>query len=247
LLAEGCFEPGTAKCTFGTGAFLLDNAGTAPVFSAAGLTTSVAWRVGGSDTYCIDGQVYTAASAIRWLETLGIIGGADELDAVAAADSGGVMCVPALAGLAAPWWRPHAAAALSGMTLSTGREHIVLAVLQGIAAQVAELVAAIEADTGHAPSRLRVDGGLTRSRVLMQAAADIVGVPIDVYPSAHATALGAAALARLSLRPDQALRDVVNPWTPSGVYEPRWESGRAAEFRSAWRALAASTYAEAGS
>ncbi len=247
LLAEGCFEPGTAKCTFGTGAFLLDNAGTAPVFSAAGLTTSVAWRVGGSDTYCIDGQVYTAASAIRWLETLGIIGGADELDAVAAADSGGVMCVPALAGLAAPWWRPHAAAVLSGMTLSTGREHIVLAVLQGIAAQVAELVAAIEADTGHVPSRLRVDGGLTRSRVLMQAAADIVGVPIDVYPSAHATALGAAALARLSLRPDQALRDVVNPWTPSGVYEPRWESGRAAEFRSAWRALAASTYAEAGS
>lgn len=226
---------------------MLDNAGAAPVFSAAGLTTSVAWRVGGSDTYCIDGQVYTAASAIRWLETLGIIGGAGELDAIAAADAGGVMCVPALAGLGAPWWQPQAAAVLSGMTLSTGRGHIVLAVLQGIAAQIAELVAAIEADTGHAPSRLRVDGGLTRSRVLMQATADILGVPIDVYPSAHATALGAAALARLSLRPEQALRDVVTPWTPSGVYEPRWEAHRAVEFRSAWRALAESTYAVAGS
>ncbi|MDT5323924.1 MAG: glycerol kinase [Mycobacterium sp.] len=243
LLAEGCFEPGTAKCTFGTGAFLLDNAGVAPVFSGAGLTTSVAWRIGGSDTYCIDGQVYTAASAIRWLETLGIIGGADELDRVAAPDAGGVMCVPALAGLAAPWWQPQASAVLSGMTLSTGRGHVVLAVLQGIAAQLAELVAAIESDTGQEPNRLRVDGGLTRSRVLMQTTADILGVPIDVYPSPHATALGAAALARLSLRPDQALRDVVAPWTPSGSYEPRWHADRAAEFRSAWRVLAASTYA----
>jgi glycerol kinase len=241
LLAEGCFDPGTAKCTFGTGAFLLDNAGAAPVFSAAGLTTSVAWRVGGSDTYCIDGQVYTAASAIRWLESLGIIGGAGELDTVAATDAGGVVCVPALAGLGAPWWQPQATAVLAGMTLSTGRGQIVLAVLQGIAAQLAELVAAIEADTGHAPSRLRVDGGLTRSRVLMQATADILGVPIDVYPSAHATALGAAALARLSLQPAQTLRDVVTPWTPSGTYEPRWEHDRATEFRSTWRVLAANT------
>jgi glycerol kinase len=154
------------------------------------------------------------------------------------------MCVPALAGLAAPWWRPQASAVLSGMTLSTGRGHIVLAVLQGIAAQIAELVAAIESDTGHEPNRLRVDGGLTRSRVLMQVTADILGVPVDVYPSPHATALGAAALARLSLRPDQALRDVVAPWTPSGTYEPRWHADVVAEFRSTWRVLAASTYAE---
>lgn len=242
LLAEGCLEPGMAKCTFGTGAFLLDNAGATPVRSGSGLTTSVAWRIGGADTYCIDGQVYTAASAIRWLESLGIISGAEELDVVAAADTGGVMCVPALAGLAAPWWQPQASAVLSGMTLSTGRGHIVLAVLQGIAAQLAELVAAVSSDTGDAPRRLRVDGGLTRSRVLMQATADILGVPVDVYPSPHATALGAAALARLSLRPDQSLRDVVAPWTPSDTFEPRWHTDRALEFRSAWRDLAAGTY-----
>jgi glycerol kinase len=242
LLAEACFEPGTAKCTLGTGAFLLANAGSTPVASRSGLTTSVAWRVGGADTYCIDGQVYTAASAIRWLESLGMISGADQLDTVAAADSGAVMCVPALAGLAAPWWRPQATAVISGMTLSTGRGHVVLAVLQGIAAQIAELVTAVHGDTGQIPTRLRVDGGLTRSRVLMQATADIVGVPVDVYPSPHATALGAAALARLSLQPGLGLRDVVVPWVAADTYEPRWTSARATEFRCAWLALASTTY-----
>ncbi|ORV28071.1 carbohydrate kinase [Mycolicibacterium conceptionense] len=241
LLAEACLEPGMAKCTFGTGAFLLSNTGTTPVRSTTGLTSSVAWRVGGVDSFCIDGQVYTAASAVKWLTTLGVINGAAEMDSIAASDNAGVLCVPALAGLAAPWWKSQATAAISGMTLSTGRGHIVLAVLQGIAAQVAELVSAIGAD---APplTRLRADGGLTQSAVLMQACADILQVPVDVYPSAHATALGAAALARLSLSPDKSVSDVVADWTASASYEPRWSPARAAEFRSAWRELAETTY-----
>jgi glycerol kinase len=241
LLAEACLESGMAKCTFGTGAFLLSNTGTTPVRSTTGLTSSVAWRVGGVDSFCIDGQVYTAASAVKWLTSLGVISGAAEMDAVAESDNGGVLCVPALAGLAAPWWKSQATATISGMTLSTGRGHIVLAVLQGIAAQVAELVAAIDAD---APplTRLRADGGLTQSTVLMQACADILQVPVDVYPSAHATALGAAALARLSLAPEKSVADVVTDWTPSATYEPRWSAARAAEFRSAWRELAETTY-----
>jgi glycerol kinase len=127
------------------------------------------------------------------------------------------------------------------MSLSTGRGHIVLAVLQGIAAQVAELASAIDTDaTGL--TRLRADGGLTQSKVLMQAVADILQVPVDVYPSAHATALGAAALATLSLQPGRSVRDVVSQWTPSASYEPSWQPARADEFRSAWRALAATTY-----
>ena len=146
LLAQGCLAPGTAKCTLGTGAFLLANTGADPVRSTAGLTTSVAWRVGGADTFCVDGQVYTAASAIRWLSSLGVITGAHEIDAVAASDNAGVLCVPALAGLAAPWWQPTATASISGMTLGTDRGHLVLAVLQGIAAQIAELASAVEAD-----------------------------------------------------------------------------------------------------
>jgi glycerol kinase len=242
LLAEACLEPGMAKCTLGTGAFLLSNTGTDGVRSTAGLTSSVAWRLGGIDTFCVDGQVYTAASAVTWLQSLGLVSSAAEMDRVAAPDAGGVLCVPALAGLAAPWWKSQATATITGMTLSTGREHVVLAVLQGIAAQIAELVTAIDADTAPALSRLRVDGGLTRSQVLMQACADITGVPVDVYPSAHATALGAAALAQLSLQPDRALSDVVPPWTPSATYEPAWSADRAGEFRAAWRALANSTY-----
>lgn len=242
LLAEACLQPGMAKCTLGTGAFLLSNTGTDGVRSTAGLTSSVAWRIAGADTFCVDGQVYTAASAVAWLQSLGVISGADEMDRIAAPESAGVLCVPALAGLAAPWWQSQATATISGMTLSTGRGHLVLAVLQGIAAQIAELVTAIDADTAPALTRLRVDGGLTRSRVLMQACADITGVPVEVYPSAHATALGAAALAQLSLHPGRALGDVVPAWTPSATYEPAWSADQAAEFRSAWRTLADSTY-----
>lgn len=243
LLAEGCLEPGMAKCTFGTGAFLLANTGDTPVHSTAGLTSSVAWRIGDQDTFCVDGQVYTAASAVKWLSSLGIISGAEEMDSVAATDAGGVLCVPALAGLAAPWWKSQATATISGMSLSTGRGHIVLAVLQGIAAQVAELASAIDADSTPL-TRLRADGGLTQSKVLMQAVADILQVPVDVYPSAHATALGAAALAALSLQPGRTVSEVVSSWTPSASYEPRWQSARADEFRSEWRELAATTHSQ---
>jgi glycerol kinase len=243
LLAESCFEAGMAKCTFGTGAFLLANTGSTAVRSRSGLTTSVAWRVAGEDTFCVDGQVYTAASAVRWLASLGVISGAEELDVVAASDARGVLCVPALAGLAAPWWESSATATISGMTLSTDRGHLALALLQGIAAQIGELVSAIQADTTTQLNRLRADGGLTQSRVLMQAVADVLQVPVDVYPSPHATALGAAALADLSLNPAKGIRGVVPDWTPASSYVPKWDATRAAEFRSAWRELADTTYA----
>ncbi|MFC9553527.1 FGGY family carbohydrate kinase [Rhodococcus sp. NPDC056960] len=242
LLAEGCLDAGMAKCTFGTGAFLLANTGATGVRSTSGLTSSVAWQTGGEASYCIDGQVYTAASAVRWLCSLGIISAATELDTVAAPDSNGVLCVPALAGLAAPWWRSDATATITGMSLSTGRGHLVRAVLQGIAAQVGEVMSAIEADIGTPLARLRVDGGLTQSKVLMQATADILQIPVDVYPSAHATALGAAALAELSLNPGRGLRDVVPAWEPASTYEPQWSADRTDEFRTAWRDLAATTY-----
>ncbi|MER7207465.1 FGGY family carbohydrate kinase [Streptosporangium sp. NPDC000239] len=234
LLAENCLTAGEAKCTFGTGAFLLANTGTSATRSTAGLAASVAWRVRGETSYCFDGQVYTAASAVRWLQDLGMIGSAADLDVVAADDSEGVLCVPALAGLAAPWWRPDARASFTGMTLSTGRGHLVLAVLQGVAAQVAELGDLVVADLGRPLSALRVDGGLTRSRVLMQAVADLAQVTIEVYPSEHATPLGAAALARAALDPALPLREAVGGWKPATTYEPHWPAERAAEFRARW-------------
>ncbi len=236
LLAQGCLSVADAKCTFGTGAFLLANTGADAVRSGAGLTSSVAWATSDGVAYCIDGQVYAAASAIRWAASVGLIADARELDAAAADDAGGVLCVPALAGLAAPWWRAEATASLSGLTLSTGRGQIVRALLEGVAAQLAELTSAIDSDTGRPLTRLKVDGGLTNSRALMQAVADVLQLPIDVHPAVHATALGSAALAHKALEPATSLREGIFESAPANSYEPRWSSDRAATFRELWRA-----------
>ncbi|MGW1680613.1 FGGY family carbohydrate kinase [Saccharopolyspora sp. NPDC002376] len=235
LLAQRCLSPGEAKCTFGTGAFLLANMGPTPVRSSAGLAASVAWRVRGETSYCFDGQVATAASAVRWLQDLGLIQGAADLDRVAVADSDGVLCVPALAGLSAPWWAPEAKASFSGMTLSTEVGHLIKSVLDGIAAQVAELADCAAQDVGEPLRRLRVDGGLTRSQVLMQAVADLLQVQVDVFPSAHATALGAAGFARAAADPGLALEQAIIDWTPSTSFTPQLGADDAAEFRARWR------------
>ena len=243
LLAEACLDAGTAKCTFGTGAFLLAQLGSRAARSSAGLTTSVAWELRDRADYCVDGQVYTAASAVRWAIDLGLVSAADQLDPVATTvdSSEGVLCVPALAGLAAPWWDAQATAALTGLTLSSGRGHLVRALLEGIAAQVASLTALVGEDLGTPLTRLRVDGGLTRSRVLMQAQADLAQLPVDVYPSAHATPLGAAACARLALDPALTLGEAVVPWTPEHTFEPAWTADRAADHLARWRATAVSS------
>ncbi|KUI25402.1 FGGY family carbohydrate kinase [Mycobacterium sp. GA-2829] len=241
LLAESCLEPGAAKCTYGTGAFLLAQLGDRPALSSSGLTTSVAWRLRGRTAYCADGQVYTAASAVRWAVELGLVPAADQLDSAAAESSDGVLCVPALAGLAAPWWDSAATASFTGMTLSSGRGQLVRALLEGIAAQVTALADLVGTDLGRPLHRLRVDGGLTRSAVLMQAQADLAQVPVDVYPSLHATALGAAACARLALDPALTPAQAVGTWTPTQTYEPRWSADRAADYLGRWRRAAEST------
>ena len=244
LLAESCLAPGSAKCTFGTGAFLLAQLGDNPARSTAGLTTSVAWRLREHTSYCVDGQVYTAASAVRWAIDLGLVPAADQLDTVAADSSDGVLCVPALAGLAAPWWDSAATASFSGMTLSSGRGHLVRALLEGIAAQVAALVDLVATDLGQPLTRLRVDGGLTRSAVLMQAQADLARIPVDVYPSLHATALGAAACARMAVDPGLGASEALGGWTPQHTYEPTWSADRAAEYLARWRRAADSVLAQ---
>jgi glycerol kinase len=234
LLAENCLAAGDAKCTFGTGAFLLAQLGGMSARSTSGLTTSVAWRLRDQTSYCVDGQVYTAASAVRWAVDLGLVSAPDEIDAASADSSDGVLCVPALAGLAAPWWDSAAAAAFTGMTLSSGRGQLVRALLEGIAAQVAALAELVATDLGQSLTRLRVDGGLTKSAVLMQAQADLAGIPVDVYPSLHATALGAAACARLAVDADLTVADAVGTWTPDHTYEPEWSADRAGEFMARW-------------
>jgi glycerol kinase len=247
LLAESCLDAGSAKCTFGTGAFLLAQVGGDAVRSSSGLTTSVAWRLREQTSYCIDGQVYTAASAIRWAVDLGLVPSADQIDSATADSSEGVLCVPALAGLAAPWWDSAATASFSGMTLSSGRGHLVRALVEGIAAQVTALTDLVAADLGRPLTRLRVDGGLTRSAVLMQAQADLARMPVDVYPSLHATALGAAACARLAVDPGRSVADAVPAWSPQHTFEPQWSDDRAADYLQRWRHAAATTLNHEGS
>ena len=245
LLAQDCRAVGETKCTFGTGAFLLASTATTPIRSVSGLTTSVAARLRGRTSYCLDGQVYTAGSAVRWLVDLGVIAAADDVDDAADGADDAVLFVPALAGLAAPWWRSDATASLHGMTLSTGRGAIVAAVLRGIAATVVDLLDVVATDLGAPVTRLRVDGGLTRSRVLMQAQADLAQLPIDVYPSPDATALGAAAAAMLGLDPSLSVADAVGGWEPAATYEPQWSSDRAADHLARWRAAVARELDEA--
>ncbi|MGL5811553.1 MAG: FGGY family carbohydrate kinase [Nocardioides sp.] len=238
LLAQACLDAGTAKCTFGTGAFLLAQLGERPIRSTAGLTTSVAWRLRQDTSYCVDGQVYTAASAVRWATQLGLVPSADRLDEVAEASSDGVICVPALAGLAAPWWQSGATASFTGMSLSSTRGHLTRALLEGIAAQVATLISVVAADLGEPLSRLRADGGLTRSRTLMQAQADLTQIPVDVYPSAHATPLGAATCARLAIDAELRVEQAVPRWDPEHTYEPQWSADQAAEHLDRWQTTA---------
>jgi glycerol kinase len=223
LLAEGCLAVGDAKCTYGTGAFLLVTTGTEAVRSTSGLSASVAWRLGGAAaggpgqsstaTYCLDGQVYTAGSALKWLTSIGVLDSADMLDAVGGTvpDSGGVTFVPALAGLGAPHWAPDARGSFTGLGLGTERGHLARAVAEGIAASIALLVRAATADLGAPLTALRVDGGLTRSRLLMQAQADLLQVPVLIYRSPDATAIGAAALARLGAGEKTSVAEALGP------------------------------------
>ncbi|WP_327173145.1 FGGY family carbohydrate kinase [Streptomyces sp. NBC_01336] len=238
LLAQGALEPGTAKCTYGTGAFLLAQTGPVPRRGSSGLVSCVAWRLGGRTSYCLDGQVYTAASAVRWLTDLNIISGAADLDPVGGGvpDSGGVTFVPALAGLAAPWWRGDLRGSVTGLSLDTTAGHLVRALCEGIAAQVVELADAVAADLGSPLTALRVDGGLTRSALLMQTQADLLQRPVEVSALPDVTALGAGAVARLGIDPALSLAEAVPAWQPAAVYEPRIGAAEAAERLAGFRA-----------
>jgi glycerol kinase len=237
LFAESCFEPGEAKCTYGTGAFILANAGPRVVRSQSRLAACVAWRLKGATTYCLDGQAYSAGSAVSWLRDLALISDPEELDRCAGA-SDEVVFVPALAGLGAPLWAPEARGAWLGLSLATRRDDLVAAVVWGIAAQIATLARAMGEDAGRPLERLRVDGGLTRSSTLMQAQADLLQAPVELYPSADATALGAGALARLGAGGASTPALAVGGWAPAAVFEPRMRAAEAEERLARWEAAA---------
>ncbi|MGE5635980.1 MAG: FGGY family carbohydrate kinase [Nocardioidaceae bacterium] len=244
LFGQSCFASGDAKCTYGTGAFLLANAGARAPRSRSGLAICVGWKLGEETTFCADGQVYTAGAALAWLERLGLLQDAAALDAACAGadeDPEGPVFVPSLAGLGAPFWAPRARGGWTGLGLDSGRAELVAAVVRGIAAQVATLADALAADLGRPLGRLRVDGGLTRSAALMQAQADLLQAPVELASSADATALGVGALARLGAGAAASPAEAVGSWSPEAVFEPRMSADEAqhhlARFRLAADAL----------
>ncbi len=200
LFGQTCFAKGEAKCTYGTGAFLLMNIGDEVKRSEHGLVTTVAWQLGGKVTYALEGSSFIAGAAVQWLrDGLGLIKSAPEIEGLAEQvdDAGDVVFVPALAGLGAPHWNPHARGLISGLSRDSSAAHLARACLDGIAMQVRDLAEAMRADAGHEFVGLRVDGGAAMNNLLMQLQADALGVSVSRPENVETTALGAAYLAGL--------------------------------------------------
>ena len=199
--AQGCLTAGDAKCTYGTGAFLLCSTGARHVESSAGLLSTIGCAGGAEPNYMLEGSVFVAGSLVGWLrDGLGIIRRASDVESLAGtvADTAGVMLVPALTGLGAPFWDPHARGLLVGITRGTTAAHIARAALEAIALSVADVVSAMERDAGTVLPRLRVDGGAAANDLLMQMQADVLGRPVERPVMLETTALGAALLAGIA-------------------------------------------------
>ena len=239
LAGAGCVEAGLVKATYGTGVFVLAHVGDrSPVGdSANGLVPTVAWRVDGLVEYALDGGVFTAGALLEWMSRdLGLAEDPAGLAALAGEveDAGGVRVLPALAGLGAPWWRPESRAVIAGLSAGAGRGHVARAAFEAIAWRVADVLEAVAA---HAPvEALRVDGGLTRSSLLLQLQADSTGVPVQ-RGAVDATVAGAAALAAVGSGLWESTREIGERIPAGERIEPRRDAGWRGEEHAAWRAF----------
>jgi glycerol kinase len=237
LFGQACLSPGMVKSTYGTGCFLLMNAGREPVPSRHELLTTPAWRIGGRTEYALEGSVFVGGAVVQWLrDGLGLIRTAPEIEALAASvpDTGGVVLVPAFTGLGAPHWDPYARGALVGLTRGTTAAHLARAALESIAFQVADVLSAMEADARVPVSELRVDGGATANDLLMQLQADLSGVPVVRPRVQETTALGAAYLAGLATGVWKDTDEISARWQAERTFEPGPDRARAAEMRARW-------------
>jgi glycerol kinase len=221
LFGQACLTPGAAKATYGTGAFVLVNAGdSAPTTEA--LISTVAWRLGGELTYALEGAVFTAGASVQWLrDGLQIIEAAPDSEALAASvpDSGGVVLVPAFAGIGAPAWDADARAALLGVTRGTTRAHVTRATLEAVAFRVRQVVEAMRAE-GTPVTELRVDGGMATNDLFLQIQADVLGVPVTRPVNTESTSLGAAFLGALGTGLFERVDDVGDAWRAERTFEP---------------------------
>jgi glycerol kinase len=215
LLGQGAFSKGDAKCTYGTGAFLVLNTGTSLVRSRNGLLTTIAWKLGKKPCYALEGSTFIAGAIVQWLrDGLGIIRRSSDVEPLARSvpHSGGVVVVPALAGLGAPYWDPRARGLIAGITRGTTAAHIARAALEGIALQIHDLARAMEEDLDRRVRALRVDGGGAQNDLLLQLQADLLRMKILRPSMASSTALGAALLAGMGtglIRSRDAVHDAL--------------------------------------
>ena len=236
-LGQVCTAPGGAKCTYGTGCFLLMNAGDKPPDAGGGLLGTCAWRLGGRDTYALEGSVFVGGSAVQYLrDQVGLIDDAAASEALAARvpDAGGVVVVPALTGLAAPHWDADARGAVFGLTRGTSPAHLARATLDGIAHQVADVLEALDHACAAPLAELAVDGGAARNDLLMQTQADLAQVPVVRPAQLETSALGAAFITGLGAGIWSGLDELRAHRQVGRRFEPQMSADAAAHQRVRW-------------
>jgi glycerol kinase len=238
LFGQACFHPGDAKCTYGTGAFLLQNVGPEPVVSRHGLLTTVAWKIGPETSYALEGSAFIAGAAVQWMrDQLKLIEKASDIEALAKTvkDSGDLVFVPALAGLGAPHWRPEARGLLAGLHRGTSAGHLARALLEGIAFQIYDLAEAMMKDAGRSAPAFRVDGGASANDLLMQFQADLLDTPVERPRMLETTAFGAAFLAGLAAGVWSSRDEIGKDFKVGKRFEPKMKPEERERHLAKWR------------
>ncbi|HEY9843944.1 MAG: glycerol kinase GlpK [Candidatus Sericytochromatia bacterium] len=238
LFGQGCFEPGMAKNTYGTGCFLLMNTGDQIVRSSSGLLTSVGWEIGGRRSYVLEGSIFIGGAVVQWLrDELQIIENAAESETLAnsVTDSAGVYVVPAFVGLGAPYWDSNVRGTITGLTRGAGKAHITRAALEAIAYQSRDVLDAMARDAASPLKLLRVDGGATANNFLMQFQADVLQLPVERPAVTETTALGAAYLAGLAVGYWESPDEIRENWLLERRFEPGIDTGRTEQLYLGWQ------------
>ena len=237
LFGQMCIEPGSIKNTYGTGCFVMLNTGNNPVMSKNNLLTTIAWKIGDQVVYALEGSIYVGGSVVQWLrDGLGFITSSSEIEDLASTvpDSGGVYFVPALTGLAAPYWDQYARGTIIGITRGTTRAHIARAALDGIAFQTYDIAQAMAKDMNASLTELKVDGGASRNNLLMQSQADILGIKVVRPRITETTALGAAYLAGLAVDFWKNTDEIKNQWQIERCFEPIADNDTIEAAKAGW-------------
>lgn len=237
LFGQMCTTPGSVKNTYGTGCFLLMNSGTKPIKSSHNLLTTIAWKIGDTVNYALEGSIFVGGSVVQWLrDGLGIIKSSSEIESLAMTvpDNGGVYFVPALTGLGAPYWDQYAKGTICGLTRGTTAAHIARAALEGIAFETMDIVNAMEHDAGIKLAELKVDGGASRNNLMMQFQADILGTKVIRPKVTETTAMGACYLAGLATGYWDSLDDIKRQWNADKVFEPLAPAEKVLKLKEGW-------------